>query len=256
MQHFTPEQVQQFRADGFLAVPYFLSADEYDAIAASVDEIASWPNDDPRCVHYRERTEQGSTLARTEEFLQGHEPLAQFLTRGKLVAAISELFGEPAVVFKEKLNYKNPGGGGFAPHQDAAAYDRFGSLHITCLVAIDPNTVENGCLWFAPGNGEQVLTRNEHGCLPDEVADELSWQAAPLPPRGVLFFHSLAPHKSAPNHSSQSRRSLYVTYGKQSEGALRDAYYSDRKQSMAANAAQGKTSRISTIGHFQGTTIE
>ena len=52
---------------------------------------------------------------------------------------LAQLFGEAAVVMKEKLNYKHPGGGGYAPHQDFAAYD-FGSTHITCAIAIDAAT--------------------------------------------------------------------------------------------------------------------
>ena len=36
----------------------------------------------------------------------------------------AELLGDPegVWVFKERINYKLPGGGGFAPHQDAPAW--------------------------------------------------------------------------------------------------------------------------------------
>ena len=30
---------------------------------------------------------------------------------------VSDLFDEPAVLFKEKINFKLPGGGGFLAHQ-------------------------------------------------------------------------------------------------------------------------------------------
>mmetsp|Transcript_21388 Transcript_21388/g.63932 ORF Transcript_21388/g.63932 Transcript_21388/m.63932 type:complete len:240 (-) Transcript_21388:689-1408(-) len=34
----------------------------------------------------------------------------------------SQAFGEPAVLFKDKINFKGPGGAGFLAHQDATAY--------------------------------------------------------------------------------------------------------------------------------------
>ena len=37
----------------------------------------------------------------------------------RIVEATSQLFGEPAVLWKEKMNFKKPGSAGFAPHQDA-----------------------------------------------------------------------------------------------------------------------------------------
>ena len=63
---------------------------------------------------------------------------------------LAALFDEPTVLFKEKINYKHPGGGGFAPHQDATAY-RFVDHHISCMVPLDPATPASGCLYVAPG---------------------------------------------------------------------------------------------------------
>jgi hypothetical protein len=40
-----------------------------------------------------------------------------FLSRKLISAAVSDLFGEPASLFKEKINFKLPGGGGFLAHQ-------------------------------------------------------------------------------------------------------------------------------------------
>ena len=38
---------------------------------------------------------------------------------GRVIEAVGELLGEPAVLYKEKINYKYPGGGGYAAHQEA-----------------------------------------------------------------------------------------------------------------------------------------
>ena len=46
---------------------------------------------------------------------------------------------QQALLFKDKINFKGPGGGGFDAHQDATAYatDKLASTHITAMVAID-----------------------------------------------------------------------------------------------------------------------
>ncbi len=36
----------------------------------------------------------------------------------QLRGAVATLFGEPAMLFKDKINFKLPGGDGFKPHQD------------------------------------------------------------------------------------------------------------------------------------------
>ena len=76
----------------------------------------------------------------------------------------NEFFGERALLFKEKINYKYPNGGGFDPHQDAAAYD-FGDFHITCLIAPKPTSIENGCLFIAQNEHRRGLLAYMRGPL-------------------------------------------------------------------------------------------
>ena len=255
----TADQVDRFHANGFLAVADFLDAATHSQVSAWVDEISAWPDCGDGYQHYREQTDCGPVMARTERFLAFHAGMRDLLNSGRIVAALGQLFDEPAAVFKEKINYKHPGGGGFVPHQDAAAYRvEFGTLHITCLVAIDRNTEANGCLWFAPGEHRNgLLPENGQGCVATDVANRLHWEPATLEPGGVLFFSSFVPHKSAANNADSSRRSLYITYGKASEGDRREAYYADRDRVMQQHDANSdQPVLISTISHFQGKAVE
>ncbi len=253
----TQAQVAAFHCDGYVVCGDFLTADALAEIKDMVEEIASWPPTADRWRHYREQTEHGPALTRTENFLPFHDGLRRLLTVGDFARAVSQLFGEPAVVFKEKINYKLSGGAGFAPHQDARAY-AYGSSHITCLVAVDENRIENGCLWFSPqAHRGGLLETDETGCLAAEAAAKMHWVAATMPAGGASFFSSFAPHKSAANNTRQPRRSLYVTYSRSSEGDLREAYYGDRERTMSQHGeADGEPPRISTIGHFQGRAVQ
>lgn len=253
------QKLNQFRERGFVSIPDFFKPAELQSIRDWINEISHWPEAVPKqAYHHFERIHDGTrVLARSENFVPFHGGIRNLLTGGKVLEVISELFGEQAVLFKEKINYKLPGGGGFAPHQDATAY-KYGKMHITTLIAVDESTEENGCLWFSPGLHKQgFLQQREDGCLGSDFARKLSWQSAPVPAGGAVFFDSFAPHRSEPNHSSRSRRALYVTYNKLSEGDLREDYYKDRQIRIEQFESENpKTQRISTIGHFQGDIVE
>ena len=102
---------------------------------------------------------------RSENFVPYHTNMKAIVTTGKVLDVVSELMTEPAVLYKEKINYKYPGGGGYAAHQDAPAYE-FVNFHITCLISVDPATSESGCLYFAPGmHQEGFIALDEKGCV-------------------------------------------------------------------------------------------
>lgn len=215
-----------------------------------VSDIAEWKDDGP-WLHYREMTDYGPKICRTENFTPFHAGMFQLLRLGRLVGAASELLGEQAVLYKEKINYKLVGGAGFAPHQDAPAY-RFVDVHVSCMVAVDAATVANGCLEVVSGMHAEVLPMDSAGCVRADVADSFHWQPAELREGQVLWFHSRTPHRSGPNSSSSDRRALFPTYNALSEGDLRDRYYEQKAAELAHAEVNGSTVQLSLIGDFQG----
>ena len=245
-----PEAVEHFRSTGWVLTEPFdpqVTAELRDW----VDEVAAWP-DEIGVMHHRELTDHGPQLCRTENFLPFHAGLRDLLTRGELLDTASMLLGERAVLYKEKINYKLIGGAGFAPHQDAPAY-RFVDTHVSCLVAIDDVTVDNGCLEVVSGMHQEVLPMNERGCIREDLAERFEWMPVPMWAGQTLWFHSRTPHRSGPNTSMMSRRAMYPTYNALREGDLRDAYY-EQKLAEFAQDADGM-GRISLIGDFEGRVI-
>lgn len=243
----TDDLVHNFHRDGFAVAPDLLDAGQRDQVRQWTTEIAGWPDDPSRWLHHRELVGSAQALTRTENILPYHAGLRELL-QGTLAQAVGDLFGEPALVFKEKINYKQPGGAGYAAHQDAPAYP-MGTRHITCMLAVDDAAADNGCLDFAAGWHKQgLLDMGDDGCIAPAVADTLDWRPAPCPAGGALFFDSYTPHRSGPNRSDRPRCMLYITYNAASEGDLRQAYY-DRK------ATDLQAGRVSLIGHFQGQVV-
>ena len=153
------------------------------------------------------------------------------------------------MLYKEKINYKLPGGAGYAPHQDAPAY-RFVETHVSCMVAVDDALVGNGCLEVVSRRHQDVLPMDEAGCIRADVAESLDWAPVEVRAGETLWFHSRTPHRSGPNLGLTPRRALYPTYNALSEGDLREAYYEQKRAEL------GDGSAVSLIGDFQGRPVQ
>lgn len=223
-------------------------------LRAWVDEIAAWPDGAGEWLHYREMTDHGPKLCRTENFVPMHASMRSLLTAGPMLAAATSLLGEPAVLYKEKVNYKLAGGAGYSPHQDAPAYP-FIDSHLSCMVAVDDADETNGCLEVVSGMQAAILATDALGCISGEVAASLAWEPAPVRSGQTLWFHSRTPHRSAANHSTQDRRALYPTYNALAEGDLREAYYREKLDRMSRQRV-GDGVQVSLIGDFQGRPVE
>jgi hypothetical protein len=249
----TGEAVAHFRRTGWVHVrpP---DGDAWGArLRAWADEVSSWPDGagPGAWLHYREMTDAGPALCRTENIVPHHAGLRALLCTGTLAATARALLGEPAVLYKDKLNHKLPGGAGYAPHQDAPAY-RFVDVHVSCMVAIDDADEANGCLEVVSGAHDRLWPTDAAGCLTGEVVASLDWRPVPVRGGDTLWFHSRTPHRSGPNTTVRPRRALYPTYNARSAGDLREDYYRQKAAELAAAPAGGERVAVSLIGDFQG----
>lgn len=247
--HTDPAAVAHFAEHGWLLTDT-LDADGVAELRRWVDDIASWP-DDGEWLHHREMTDDGPKLCRSENIIPFHDGLRALLTTGSVLDTASALLGEPAVLYKEKINYKLPGGAGYAPHQDAPAY-RFVETHVSCMVAIDDATLDNGCLEVVSGMHAEVLPMDDVGCVRADVVETLEWVPVEVDAGQTLFFHSRTPHRSGPNRSPLARRALYPTYNALAEGDLREDYYRQKLAEFAERGEDGERVQVSLIGDFQG----
>ena len=245
----TPEQIAQFNDLGWL-ITQTLDENQTAALQTWVQEIQNLPDTGP-WLHYRELTEHGPKLCRTEYFTPSHEGFRKFLTQGAMVNTASSLLGEQAVLYKEKINYKLVGGAGYSPHQDAPAY-RFVDIHLSCMVAVDDATIENGCLEVVSGMHREILPMDDEGCIAQHVVDAMEWFPVELRAGQTLWFHSRTPHRSGDNNSKRDRRALYPTYNALSEGDLREPYYAQKLQEFQDLKNTGRKVRVSLINDFRG----
>jgi 2-aminoethylphosphonate dioxygenase len=219
---------------GWVRLAGFFSRAEVEDLARWTDEIAAWPEEPGRWMRYYER--RGGTgekmLARIENFVPYHPGLAATFRSPRLLDVLAALCGERVVLFKDKINFKLPGGAGFAPHQDAPAYVNFGvEHHLTVMAPVDAFTRDNGCLEMARDASERVfLPHNPDGTVRDEVMERLALEPVLAVPGDAIVFDAWVPHRSGPNRSAAPRRSYYLTYNPASAGDRRAAYYARKRE--------------------------
>lgn len=229
-----PEQVEQFHRDGYLVIKGMYSSSEIQRISAWTDEVAGYPETPGKTMMYFEKsqTDGSRILCRIENFVPYHAGFRELITARRMCQAVSDLLGEPAVLFKDKINFKLPGGDGFKEHQDVqAGWDTYADLHITAMVAIDATNEQNGSLEVLPGMHGRGVLGKMWAPLTDEDTGHKPYVAIHCEPGDTVFFDSFAPHRSAPNRTASARRVLYITYNRASAGDSRERYYADKRKS-------------------------
>ncbi|MDP9333850.1 MAG: phytanoyl-CoA dioxygenase family protein [Actinomycetota bacterium] len=229
-----------------------LDESQIDALRAWADEVEAWPTGSHVWGHYAEHTTDGPRICRTENVSACHPGIASLVT-GSLADCAAEALGEPVVAFKDKMNYKQPGGAGFSPHQDKVAYPGVERV-MSILVAIDDCRVESGCLWLS-GDARDVLPVDDRGVVRDDVATELDWFAVELASGDAVCIDGLAPHYSETNRGDVPRRVLVASYAPTSERYTRAHYYAQRSHRMRSETERDGRFRISTLADFDGAEV-
>eukprot|EP01038_Epipyxis_sp_PR26KG_P006193 gene6193-8530_t len=252
-------QLQSFHSNSVLKVTNLLQFADLTIsnLINWVDEISNWqsqPGDEKWLSHYEENNIGERIMCRSENFVNYHQNMS-FLAKEIVLKLVSQLFNEDAVLFKEKVNYKLPGGAGFSVHQDTPAYIGLAEEHITCMIAIDDATVENGCLQVAKGkwskNSNVPLT--ETGIVTPEYESTLTFEHVECKAGDVLLFNGFLPHRSNSNTTQTSRRALFLTYNPLSQGDYHDEYYQAKHKGLKGfNGSHA----ITFIGDFQGKIVD
>ncbi len=259
-----PAVRQEFAEQGFVLLPSYFTVAEAAGILDLATELILAPAvefDEQGRAQYDDDADPGSDVlpirvneagntdqvCRIEDLLAASPSLAGFV-RAFVTPAISQLAGAEFVPFKDKLNFKHPGGGAFTPHQDYPAYSQFPPrYHITAMITLDAATADNGCLLFprnylatleaAAANrviavdpiqlrtGRVVLPYDRNGDIDPVIIDLLDWDHVSTTPLDLVLFDSFVPHQSFVNTSNRSRRAMFFTHNAAHEGQHGQAYY-------------------------------
>ena len=149
------------RRDGYLVVRNFVNPSLLADLLQWTAELQSAPEVSGRHWVYHEdsvTTPGRRVMQRIENFCPYHAGFDRFIRDGALARWSGALMGGPVVLFKDKINFKMPGGAGFKAHQDQqAGWTVYAPLFVTAMVTLDAATLENGCLEVAAGRHREGL---------------------------------------------------------------------------------------------------
>ena len=174
-------------------------------------------------VQFREHANGTAIADRIDPLLDVSRVFKKLSKDPRIVKPVEDALDGHSKVIKAKLITKRPGTHGYGLHQDFPYWQNFGlpaDSMLTVQVAIDPSSDENGGVELWPSMHREILPAPAENPL-DVAESTVALDAAELIPLGsgdLLFFHSLAPHRSAPNKSNQSRRAVFITYGRLAYG--------------------------------------
>jgi ectoine hydroxylase len=213
------EQAMAYDRDGFVLIKDLFSVAEVSAILAGIGtdgRVAKHQADLP------DSEGRSSKLSIWSDI--GDDIFGAVSAGARLVSIARMLLREDLYHWHSKIMMKEPRvGGAWEWHQDYGYWYNDGCLYprlISCMVALDAATRENGCLKVIPGS--HLLGRLEHGgrgkqagADPERIEAVLQRCAAmdcEMPPGSVLFFHSNLLHASAANTSELPRRAYICCY--------------------------------------------
>ncbi len=226
----TPQQLAQYRTDGFFVAPALFDADEVALLRtiARADHQAA-------AAASRSDGEGGAIRLHVENEL--HDDIYSAIVRSRRIVDSMELLLEEEVYhYHHKMILKEPFvGGAWAWHQDYGYWYHNGCLAprmASCMIAIDRATKENGCLQVV--RGTHHLGRIDHGKVGEQtgIADAERLQAildrmelvhCELEPGAGIFFHSNLLHRSDQNKSPDPRWAFICCYNAKSNDPYKES---------------------------------
>jgi ectoine hydroxylase-related dioxygenase (phytanoyl-CoA dioxygenase family) len=239
----TQEQVAEFKEKGFVVIKGFFSSDEMAEVTAWLDELRDKrPAEGEEAKYYETSRLNGENILVRIENLFGdlNREASDLLISDKTREALTQLLGEAPLLFKEKINYKLPGCRPDKLHQDqAAGWNAYCDFFVTMGIAVDENRMDNGALSFmSSGNYKKELMTPEWQPLTEDdppYQPENEYVLLEADPGDVIFFDAYVPHGSPANTGARSRRNIFLTFNRESDGDMRAKYYRDKWASYAPN---------------------
>ena len=218
----SPEQIEQYREQGFLVIEGFLDA----------DELAEWRQCTEEAIRVRiETTPYLHNQAAPDDFyaqvfLQAlkladvHDGMHAIMHDPRLGKVAADLAGVDGVrIWHDQALIKPPFGNPTGWHLDNPFWSFSSKDALSIWVALDDATLGNGCLWYLPGthkSGRYEATdigRNQ-GDLFKQYPEWLGIEsvACPCPAGSAVFHNGLTAHGAGANMTARPRRAMTCAY--------------------------------------------
>ncbi len=211
---------------------------------------------------YYEKIKNKSKLRRIERVTDFSKKAKNLICAKKTLSLIGNLEEKKYILFKDKLNFKFPGGKGYLPHIDGHFYWRdnnkkyqngwkkYSSNFINLVLPLESSNIKNGCIYVANKNDTKKI-----GSTFSSIANKLIINTPNIKTKDfkrfkffpielnvgdICLFNWKCAHYSENNYSNRSRMIFYATFCKKNKNKnLRVKYYYDKQ--ISYNSKKNKS---------------
>lgn len=220
------DQISFFNENGYLANVPLLTGEQVDQLNSELEEIRD-PAHPRHHLFYEFHSNESSRPDQVLFHSLGHWRITpgfhDVLWNPAFVVAASQLLGNRAVRFWHDQLFCKPAhhGGVVAWHQDYSYWTRTKPMqHLTCWVALDDVSTENGCVYYIPKShrwgllDKPELAGDMEGInaflTPDQREEFKNKVPVEMKKGYATFHHPLMVHGSYENRSSRPRRAFVL----------------------------------------------
>jgi len=205
--------------------------------------------------YYEKISKNKKKLRRIEKITDYSKEAKKIIYSKEILNFINFLNNKKNVIFKDKLNFKYPGGEGYLPHIDGHFYWKkkdskiqngwklYANTFTNFVIPLEKSNIDNGCLYVSNKNNTKILGNNWKKItdnlikntpnIKKKYLNKFKFKPAILDQGDILFFDWKCAHKSKKNYSNKSRMIFYATFCSNEKKIrnVRNKYYLDKLKS-------------------------
>jgi phytanoyl-CoA hydroxylase len=219
----TKEQIDTYRRDGFVAHRNFLNPDEVIELKSEVlKTIAEMGR--KKVAGGGANLEEGSSyydkvFTQRLNLWRLNETIKKYMLNSALGEMLQKLEDRRFRVWHDQALIKEPFGNPTAWHLDNPYWSFYSRHSVSIWIALEPATLENGCMWFIPGS--HTLATFENCGIGQNLGDlfkvypamaEVDPVPVPMQPGDCSFHNGLTAHGAGANMTRSRRIAMTCAY--------------------------------------------
>jgi ectoine hydroxylase-related dioxygenase (phytanoyl-CoA dioxygenase family) len=216
-----PDQIARFKEEGYLEVGPLVTTEELEALRAAYDRIFSATEKPASYRNLGQKEGEEQSAGAVLQIIDMHrlDPVfRQVMEKPEVLEIAAALTGNPRVrLYHDQALFKPALIGDHVPwHQDNGYWRLEPPDAVSCWLALDDATLENGCMWVVPGSHRAGETGHQRAgqYIAQLKADADETLARPVPVKAghAMFHHCRTLHRTLPNESPHPRRAWVMHF--------------------------------------------
>lgn len=210
----TSEQQTQFNEEGFIILPALFDAAEVDALRERIETFVAAHEAELQRRNQNEGISRANEISFTQHLAEQDAAIMQFVSQEKILDLAVNILGPDVSLYWDQAVYKKPETQRDFPwHQDNGYAPVDPEAYLTCWLALEDVSVQNGCVWVLPRTHTQGTVEHKDTPIGKQCYfGEDKGVPVELKKGGLVIFSSLLFHRSGPNLSDTIRKGYIVQY--------------------------------------------